>query len=62
MKYVITGFCLGLLVSAVRLLVGSITHDPLDLLHTISYPVCWGIAGYLAWRWDILGTNGVGRE
>jgi hypothetical protein len=62
MKYAITGSCLGILVSAVRLLVGSIAHDPLDLPHTIAYPVCWGIAGYLSWRWDILGTNGVGGE
>jgi hypothetical protein len=61
MKYTTIGFCLGLLF-AVLVFFAERTTQEIDWLLIMSFPLSWGIAGYLAWRWDILGTNGVGRE
>jgi hypothetical protein len=50
MKYAIVGFVLGILVAGLVFLAERTTQQ-IDWSLIVSFPVCWGIAGYLYWRW-----------
>ena len=52
MKYAVIGFCFGLLIAGLVFLAERTTQDIAWLL-IASLPMCWGVAGYLFWRWDI---------
>jgi len=54
MKYTAIGFCLGLLVAGLVFLAERTTQQ-IGWLLIASFPLCWGIAGYLFWRFDIGG-------
>jgi len=51
MKSAAIGFCAGLLVAVLVFLAERTTQDIAWLL-IASFPLSWGIAGYLFWRWD----------
>lgn len=53
-KYVAIGVFLGILIGGLVFLAERTTQEVAWLL-IVSFPLCWGIAGYLFWRWDIGG-------
>lgn len=56
-KYVLRGFLLGCFVAFLVWLAERTTDDIAWGL-IISFPVFWGFAGYLFWRWQVLPFNG----
>lgn len=54
MIYTFRGLLLGILMSVLVWLMERTTPQPAWLL-IASFPICWTIAGYLFWKWDIGG-------
>jgi hypothetical protein len=54
MKYFLRGLLLGLLM-AFLVWLAERTTGRIAWGLIIGFPICWGIAGYLFWRWDIGG-------
>jgi len=52
MKYTLTSVALGLVAAFLVWLIERTTGNIAWGL-IISFPLCWGVAGYLFWRWDI---------
>lgn len=56
MIFAIRGFILGLIFGALVYLAERTTGQIAWGL-VLSFPLCFGIAGYLFWRWDIGGLH-----
>lgn len=58
MIYAFRGFLIGLVMAVLVYFMERTTTQPMvfpSWLLIIGFPVCWTIAGYLFWKWDIIG-------
>jgi hypothetical protein len=56
MLYAIRGFLLGLLL-AVLVYFAERTTGQISWPLVLGFPVCWTVAGYLFWKWDVGGFH-----
>lgn len=54
MLYAFRGLLIGLLFGVLVYFAEQTTGN-ISWLLVVSFPVCWTIAGYLFWKWDVGG-------